>query len=180
MKKLLFLFLSLIILFTFPATVLAEDISLPDEESTTSPEVTSGEVYNGSDEEPTTQSEVVSSDDCNHNWEVVAFDAAYNVITLKCSDCDLIHTIDFADCLTNFNANDEYFSAVDVNNDGVINGRDYSYLVRGFTNLLQTDSFINMFSSKQFLYKEMFLYIYLTVLFIVSTGFICYSVRRSK
>ena len=161
MKRLLFLFLSLIFLFAFPAVVLAEDSSLPEEESTT-------------------QSEVVSSDECTHNWEVVAFDAAYNVITLKCSECDLIHTIDFADCLTNFNANDEYFSAVDVNKDGVINGRDYSYLVRGFTNLLQTDSFINMFSSKQFLYKEMFLYIYLTVLFFVSTGFICYSVRRSK
>ena len=167
-------------MFTFPANVLAEDTSLPDEEPTTSPEVTAGEVYNGSDEEPTTQSDVVSSDECTHNWDVVAFDAAYNVITLKCSECDLIHTLDFAECLTNFNANNEYFSAVDVNNDGVINGRDYSYLVRGFTNLLQTDSFINMFNSKEFLYKESFFYIYLTVCFVVFTGAVCYTIRRVK
>ena len=133
------------------------------------------------DEEPTTESNnVVSSDVCSHSWGVVAFDPIYNVVTLKCSECSLIHTLDFSECLTNFNANNEYFSAVDVNNDGVINGRDYSYLVRGFTNLLQTDSFINMFSSKEFLYKEMFLYIYLSICFILSTGFICLSIRRAK
>lgn len=133
-----------------------------------------------SEETTTEHSEIVVSSDPEHthNWEVVAFDAAYNVITLKCSECQLVETVDFADCLSSFNPNDEYFSAVDVNNDGVINGRDYSYLVRGFTNILQTDSFVNMFSSNEFLYKEIFFYVYLTVLFIGSTGFICVYLRR--
>ena len=162
MKKFLICFVFTLILIMIPFSVLADDE--PASEVTTS----------------ASESELQSDSYCEHNWEVVAFDATYNIITLKCSECDHIVTLDFAECLTNFNANNEYFSAVDVNNDGVINGRDYSYLVRGFTNLLQTDSFINMFSSKEFLYKEMFLYIYLTVLFIVSTGFICISVRRSK
>lgn len=167
----IFIIVSLVLPFTF--------FAYADEPEEVSSEITSEESSSepSSEEESTT---VVVSSECSHNWEVVAFDSLYNVITLKCSECDLIHTLDFAECLTNFNSNNQYFHAVDVNNDGVINGRDYSYLVRGFTNLLQTDSFINMFSSKEFLYKEMFLYIYLTVLFIVSTGFICVSVRRSN
>lgn len=158
MKNVIIFLISLIILCTFPVVVFADPVA----------------------DETTTQHEIVASSDPEHShtWDVVAFDATYNVVTLKCSECQLVETLDFAECLTNFTANNEYFSAVDVNHDGVINGRDYSYLVRGFTNLLQTDAFINMFSSKEFLYKEMFLYIYLTILFVVSTGFICISIKR--
>lgn len=115
-----------------------------------------------------------------HNYKIIDFSGETGVGTIRCELCGDIYTDTFvnhlfSDTHQTLLPDDEPW---DVVPDGTINSKDYAALFKQFYSYY---AFIADFlSSKQFLYKEMFAYIYLTVLFISCTAVICISCWRSK
>lgn len=134
------------------------------------------EEYTGDDEESTSDS---GSSVCSHNYVIVGFNCESGLATIKCSLCDDVYTDYFANHVTGRiipGQNPENYDPIfDVVNDGVINGKDYAYLMQQYYD----DFSINdIFDSHEFLFKEQFNYIFTTVLTIISTFAICFAVRR--
>jgi hypothetical protein len=67
----------------------------------------------------------------NHNFEITSFKD--NIITIKCADCDdKTEQYLFSDLINKKSTDSEYISAVDLNNDGIINAKDYARLLKTF------------------------------------------------
>ncbi len=141
MKKYLIMFLSIILIFSFPCNVYASD------------------------------------ETCEHSYHIIAFDDSGSV-TIKCSKCSDLYTDNFINHLTKPDDNSNYDIIFDLNKDGIINARDYSFLIHNFSDNLDYCNLLDVYNSKQFLYKEQFFYIYLTILIIVSVFCICLTIRR--
>ena len=60
---------------------------------------------------------------CDHEYEVSAFD--HGVVTFECTECGDTVTDNFSDHIT-----ERGYEALDMNNDGIVNGKDYAYLMR--------------------------------------------------
>lgn len=140
-------------------------------------------------EEETTQENTVESTSLapsennaahTHDWHIISFVGETGEAVIKCSGCnetytDYIFDHFFDDTHQTLQPSDEPF---DVVSDGTINAKDYAYLFKQYYSYY---NFLNdFFTSKQFLYKEKFVFVYITVLFIISTGCICFSLRRVK
>ena len=110
---------------------------------------------------------------CNHNFELVGFNTETGLATIKCSLCDYSYTDYFVNHLSsdiNANQNDNNYEPLfDVVNDGVINNKDYVYLMQLYSNDFSIEGFSN---------KEKFYIIYSTVILLVFTFIIVFSVRR--
>lgn len=113
--------------------------------------------------------------DGEHEWKFVNFDTDTMAISLKCINCDETMTTYFIDLVTS----DTYIPCLDFNNDKTLNAFDYALMFKYHSNLLDRDIF-DLYSSKKFLYKETFSYVYQTILTVVSTGCICLVLRRNK
>ena len=59
-----------------------------------------------------------------HDYEVVAFEDG--VVTLRCQVCDDACTVDFIDYVN------EDYAPLDVVEDGIVNAKDYAYLLQHF------------------------------------------------
>ena len=129
--------------------------------------------------EPDESTTAAGAENCEHNFVIVGFDCDYGLATIRCTRCKYTYTDYFADHVTSHKVpgqNPENYDPVfDVVNDGVINGKDYAYLLQQY----YEDFYVNsIFDSHEFLFKEQFGYIYLTVLMIVSSAVICLTIRR--
>ncbi len=129
---------------------------------------------------PPSYSEVDTFEPCEeHNFVIVGFDCNNGLATIKCTVCGYSYTDYFADHITGRTTPGEnpenYDPVFDLVNDGVINGKDYALLMQRYYD----DFSINdIFDSQEFLFKEKFGYIYITVILLISTFAICFSVRR--
>lgn len=119
--------------------------------------------------------ELPSQCEGEHDWEFVNYDSNTMVISLKCVNCDSTMTTYFIDLVKT----DTYIPCLDFNNDKTLNAFDYALMFKYHSNLLDRDIF-DLYSSKKFLYKETFSYVYQTILTVVSTGCICLVLRRNK
>ena len=64
---------------------------------------------------------------CDHEYEISAFN--HGVVTFECTECGDSYTENFKDHL-----NERGYEAIDMNSDGIVNGKDYGYLLRDYGN----------------------------------------------
>ncbi len=62
---------------------------------------------------------------CEHEYEVVAFN--HGEVTFQCEICGETCTDDFVNHI-----NQRNYTLMDMNNDGIVNGKDYAYLLREY------------------------------------------------
>lgn len=130
------------------------------------------------DETSTTEAE---QQNCEHNYVIVGFDYETGLATIRCSRCKYTYTDYFASHVTGHKVPGEnpenYDPVFDVVNDGVINGKDYAYLLQEFYDEFD---FLNVLDSHEFLFKEKFGIIYFTVLTIISISVMVLAIRRCR
>ena len=62
-----------------------------------------------------------------HEYQITSFDSHTGVITFKCEICDEETTERFID-----HVNERGYEPIDMNHDGIINGKDFAYLMRNY------------------------------------------------
>jgi hypothetical protein len=62
---------------------------------------------------------------CDHEYEITAFNDG--VATFECTECGDTYTDAFADHI-----NEEGYESLDVVPDGIINAKDFSYLMKNY------------------------------------------------
>ena len=66
---------------------------------------------------------------CDHEYSVTAFETESGTATLVCDECgDTIYD-KFSD-----HVNERGYEPLDMNNDGIVNGKDFAYMMHNYTN----------------------------------------------
>jgi len=118
----------------------------------------------------TTEPEL-SENENSHYWEIYGFDIALNEVYLTCRYCGAMTSVRFTGVAGTEPGEEGTVSyACDVNQDGIINGRDLVYLTTGFRHWLDD-------GEKQ---DKQFFYVYMTILFVVLGTVLCIAVRRRR
>ena len=174
-KGVLLLILSLI-MFSFVPTIVYGEGGENNETSTSSEE----SISDKSDTEITTMASEEAASAHEHDYKIIKFNVDSGVAVIRCSICGdeyndvFVHHLN-SEYHQNFTLSDKPW---DVVPDETVNGQDYAWLMREFSS--DYSYIYDFFNSHNFVYKEQFFFIYLTSLFLISTGCFCLSVRRMK
>lgn len=75
------------------------------------------------------ENELEPDNGCEHNWQIVYYVPVENdsIIVLRCNECNAYYRVRFADHL-----NDRDFPLLDLNNDGIVNAKDYAFIIKHY------------------------------------------------
>lgn len=64
-----------------------------------------------------------------HEYQITSFDSGTGTVTFTCDICEETQRECFADHL-----NERGYEALDMNQDGIVNAKDYGYLIQNYGN----------------------------------------------
>ena len=118
---------------------------------------------------------------CDHHYVCISFDSDNTTGVICCTSCGAYFTDDFVTHLNAKEGDSNYVTWFDVvPGDKIINGKDYAKLLHTFTDVDKSDSsdITEVLSDSTFHYKEIFFYVYFTVLIVSLTCVLCFVARR--
>ena len=65
-----------------------------------------------------------------HEYQITAFETKTGIITFTCDICEEEHTENFIGHI-----NERGYDPTDMNHDGIVNGKDFAYLMRNYGNM---------------------------------------------